>query len=81
MSVWDDIDAYKARHEREFKRTREAVKQLGGAFVRIDDAGRWRCSFNLGAGERKHFDAATGEELVGRLADYLKPATSKRGAA
>lgn len=68
-SVWAQIDALKVRHQRELAETEEAVAKLGGGSVRIDELGRWCCSWRPRAGNRAtlRVKARSGAELVDAL--------------
>lgn len=84
MSVWHDIDKKLAQYKSELEGTRNAVRDLGGAYVRADEWGWWRCSYRPTVGDRLRVQlkarspAELLEQLRGVKAVKSKP---KRGAA
>lgn len=52
MSIFREIDQALAEYQRTLQSTREAVRALGGAYVRADELGFWRCSYRPTRGVR-----------------------------
>ena len=69
MSVFDDIDQKRAAFERLLADTKEQVRAQGGAFVRADELGWWRCSYQPTKGDRTRVElrARSAEDLVAQL--------------
>lgn len=69
MSVWAEIDRLRERHEAELARVREELHRVHGSALRIDEFGRWRCSWRPTRGDRltQRFTGRTGAELLKRL--------------
>lgn len=69
-NVWAEIDALKARHERELRETTAAIEGGGGirGYVCLDDFGRWCCR-HIPRGQRaqERLTARTGPDLVAKL--------------
>lgn len=85
MSVWDDIDRLRAKHEREARRTAEALEGEFGRAIKgsltVDDYGNWCCRY-IPAGERRQevLRARTSSDLVEALFDIRKAEFRKKGA-
>lgn len=69
MSVFREIDAKYTQYLKDLQSTKEAVAALGGAFVKADSFGYWRCSYRPTAGDRlrKTLKARTHIELIALL--------------
>jgi hypothetical protein len=77
MTVWTDIDRMKAKFERQLADAKEAVRALGGgAFVRADELGWWKCSYRVGGG-RVTLRARSPEDLVEQLKAAKAPKAPK----
>lgn len=70
MSVWDEIDKMKRKHEAEFSAAKSELESLGAtkSSLTVDDYGQWRCRY-IPKGERKQesLTARTHTDLVSRL--------------
>ena len=67
--LWEQLDKLKASHDAERRWTEAKVAELGGGVLRIDEFGRWCCSYRPTRGGRRtrRLVARTGAALVEAL--------------
>lgn len=69
MTVWAAIDAKCRQHKAELETTRDCIRQLGGAYVRADELGWWKCSYRPTVGDRLQVTlrARSSAELIAQM--------------
>lgn len=80
MSVWDDIDARLVQHREELAQTNAALAEFRGGALRVDDFGRWWCSWRPTRGNRvtRRISARSAPELLERLRELIAGWPRKR---
>lgn len=59
-----DLDRKLKRYLDELASTKEAVKEAGGAYARMDQYGVWRCRMRAEAGKYERLEARSSEALL-----------------